>query len=74
MCTFIIDFPMAVAVKNVRKEIPKLPQVIPAKSNRGFGIEAQRRIAINPYFYKLLYIMIFNLDIKLLSSYISSIS
>jgi len=49
----IIAFPMKVAPKNVLKGILKCPQVIPARSNRGLGIEAQAKIAQNPYFYKL---------------------
>jgi hypothetical protein len=32
--------PKTVAPKNVQKEIKKCPQVIPAKSNNGFGIDA----------------------------------
>ena len=31
-------FPIAVAVKNIPNGIRKWPQVIPAKSNNGFGI------------------------------------
>lgn len=34
-------FPKTVAPKKVQKEIKKCPHVIPAKSNNGFGIEAQ---------------------------------
>ena len=48
-----MDFPMAVAVKNVIKGIPKCPHVIPAKSNNGFGTEAQIKTVIKPYFCKL---------------------
>lgn len=36
--TLIIAFPIAVAVKKVANPIPKCPQVIPAKSNKGLGI------------------------------------
>lgn len=43
-------FPTNVAVKNVMNEIPQLPQIIPAKSNNGLGIEAQANIPQNPYF------------------------
>jgi hypothetical protein len=53
MCTFIIAFPMKVAPKNVLKGIRKCPQVIPARSKSGLGIEAHAKIAQNPYFYKL---------------------
>lgn len=35
---FIQAFPIKVAPKNVENPIPKCPQVIPAKSNKGFGI------------------------------------
>ena len=49
----IIDFPIAVAEKKVVKGMPKCPQVIPAKSKRGLGIDAQARMVKNPYFYIL---------------------
>lgn len=49
----MIAFPMKVAVKNVLKGILKCPQVIPAKSNKGLGIEAQAKIVPKPYFYIL---------------------
>ena len=42
MWTLIIAFPIEVAPKNVMKGIKKWPQVIPAKSNKGFGIEAHK--------------------------------
>jgi len=48
--TFIIAFPIKVAVKNFLKGILKWPHVIPAKSNKGFGIEAHNKIVIKPYF------------------------
>jgi len=38
MWTFTIAFPMKVAKKNVVKGIRKCPQVMPARSNKGFGI------------------------------------
>lgn len=44
-------FPNTVAPKNVQKEMRKCPQVIPAKSNNGFGIEAQSRTVRNAFFY-----------------------
>ena len=50
MWTLIIAFPMKVAEKNFLKGILKWPQVIPAKSNRGFGMDAQSKIVTNPYF------------------------
>lgn len=59
MWTFIIDFPSAVAEKKVRNGIPKCPHVIPAKSNKGLGIEAHNTTVINPNFFKLLYIIYF---------------
>ena len=43
------DFPTKVALKKVKMVIPRCPQVRPARSNRGLGIEAARRIAQNPY-------------------------
>jgi len=46
----IIDFPIAVAPKKVMKGIPKVPQVIPARSNKGLGIEAHIKTVKNPYF------------------------
>lgn len=51
--TFMIAFPMKVAEKKVLKGILKCPQVIPAKSNRGLGIDAHARMVKNPYFYIL---------------------
>jgi len=51
--TFIIAFPIKVAEKKVLKGIRKCPQVIPAKSKRGLGIDAQARMVKNPYFYIL---------------------
>lgn len=38
MCTLKIAFPIKVAPKKVLNAIPKCPQVIPAKSNKGLGI------------------------------------
>lgn len=38
MCILITAFPMRVAPKKVQNGIRKWPQVIPARSNRGFGI------------------------------------
>jgi hypothetical protein len=49
-CTLMIALPIKVAVKNVLKGILKCPQVIPAKSNRGLGIEAHSSTVMNPYF------------------------
>lgn len=44
---------MKVAEKNFLKGILKWPHVIPAKSNKGFGMEAHNKIVIKPYFCKL---------------------
>ena len=38
ICIFITAFPINVAPKNVQNGTKKWPQVIPAKSNNGFGI------------------------------------
>ena len=51
--TLIIALPIKVAVKNFLNGIRKCPQVIPAKSNNGLGIDAQRRIVAKPYFWRL---------------------
>ncbi len=64
--TLIIAFPMKVAVKNILNGIRKWPHVIPARSNSGFGIEAQAKIVAKPYFYILSYITIFAFSIKVL--------
>jgi hypothetical protein len=56
---------MNVGMKNFLNGILKWPQVIPAKSNNGFGIDALNKIVINPYFYILSKIIIFALSIKL---------
>lgn len=53
ICTFMNDFPMKVAEKKVLKGIPKWPQASPARSKNGFGIEANIKIVINPYFLRL---------------------
>ena len=39
---------MRVAPKKVQKGTKKCPQVMPAKSKRGLGIEAQARMPKNP--------------------------
>ena len=54
MCIFMTAFPIRTAEKNVSKGILKCPLVIPARSNRGLGIEAQAKMAQKPYFYILL--------------------
>lgn len=49
----MMALPTKVAEKKVLKGIRKCPQVIPAKSNKGLGIEAHASIVANPYFYIL---------------------
>lgn len=51
MWTLMIAFPMNVGTKNFLKGILKWPHVMPAKSKRGFGIDAHKRMVMNPYFY-----------------------
>ncbi len=62
----MIALPINVALKNVLKGMRKCPLVIPARSNNGFGIEAQAKIAQNPYFYILLKInsLIFSVKVS----------
>ena len=50
MLTLIKDLPITVAKKKVLKSISKYPQVKPAKSNNGFGIEAINNTVIKEYF------------------------
>ena len=50
MFTFIKLFPIVVAVKNTQKLIYKWPHVNPAKSKRGFGIEAKSKTVIKECF------------------------
>lgn len=38
MCILMTAFPMSVAPKKVQKGTKKCPHVIPARSNKGFGI------------------------------------
>lgn len=59
---------MKVAVKNLRNGIRKCPQVIPARSNNGLGIDAHNRIVMNPYFCRLSYNTILALSTKDLSA------
>ena len=44
---------MKVAEKNVLKGIRKCPQVIPARSKRGLGMDAQAKMVQKPYLYML---------------------
>ena len=44
MCILITAFPMRVAPKKVQKGTRKCPQVIPARSKRGFGMLKRWRI------------------------------
>ena len=48
ICILITAFPIKVAPKNVQNGTKKWPQVIPARSNNGFGIEAAARMPKNP--------------------------
>ncbi len=47
----MIAFPIDVAEKNVMNGIKKCPQVMPAKSNNGLGIEAQSKTVMNACFW-----------------------
>jgi hypothetical protein len=46
----IIAFPIKVAEKKIEKGIWKWPQVIPARSNRGLGMEAHNNTVKKAYF------------------------
>ena len=61
---------MKVAEKKVLKGILKWPLAIPAKSNRGLGIDAAHRIAQKPYFYILSKIKSLILSTKLRSAFV----
>lgn len=50
MWTLMMALPMKVAEKKVRKGIFRLPQVIPARSNKGLGTEASKRIVTKACF------------------------
>ena len=52
--TLMIALPMVVALKNVANGIKKWPQVIPAKSKSGFGIDAHNNTVKNACFYNWL--------------------
>ncbi len=64
MWTFMIALPIKVGMKNFLKGIRKCPHVIPAKSNKGFGMEAHNSIVMNPYFYMLSNMKILALSMK----------
>ena len=49
----MIALPTKVAEKNVLKGMRKCPHVIPAKSNKGLGIDAHAKMVAKPYFYIL---------------------
>jgi len=51
MFTLMRAFPIKTDEKNVPKGMPKCPQVIPAKSNSGFGIEAKIRTVKKLYLW-----------------------
>ena len=63
-------FPMKVAEKNVLKGILKWPLAIPARSNRGLGIDAAHNIAQKPYFYILSKIKSFIFYTKVSSNFL----
>ncbi|RMZ99926.1 hypothetical protein BpHYR1_038563 [Brachionus plicatilis] len=50
----MIAFPTSVAPKNVQNFTKKWPQVIPAKSKSGLGIEAHNKMPMNPTFLIIL--------------------
>lgn len=52
--TLIIDLPINVAPKNTPNGIKKCPHVSPAKSNKGFGIEAHNNTAIKACLFNIL--------------------
>jgi hypothetical protein len=43
ICILMIAFPIRVAPKKVQKGTRKCPHVIPARSNRGFGIYQEKK-------------------------------
>ena len=47
-------FPIKHAPKNTLNGIKKWPQRNPARSNRGFGIDARARITRKAFFYNVL--------------------
>lgn len=59
---------MRVAPKNVQKGIKKWPQVIPARSNSGLGMDAQARMPKKPTFSTRVLIQIFVLATNRVSS------
>ena len=62
--TLIHPFPIAVAMKNVQKDIKKWPQVSPARSKSGFGIEAHNSTTKKARFFNDLYITLLNQSIN----------
>lgn len=44
MCILMTAFPMSVAPKKVQNGTKKCPHVIPARSNRGFGIYRKKKM------------------------------
>ena len=58
MWTLMMALPMNVAEKKVLKGMRKWPQVMPARSNKGFGMEAHAKIVQKPYFSMLSKMMI----------------
>lgn len=76
ICTFMMAFPINVGTKNFLKGIRKWPQVIPAKSKSGFGMDAQRRMVINPYFsiFSKIRILAFSIKVRFCFCFKCSIS
>jgi hypothetical protein len=64
MDTLMMALPIKHAPKNTLKGIRKWPQRNPARSNRGFGIEARAKITRNAFFYSVLYMRTFSLSIR----------
>lgn len=70
-----IAFPIKVAPKKTPKGIKNYPQINPAKSNKGFGIDANRTTTMNAWDFKFLYNQTFDLsnnDSLLLDNLLSS--
>lgn len=60
----MIALPIKVGMKNFLIGILKWPHVIPAKSNKGFGIDAHTKIVMKPYFSMFSKINIFAFSIR----------
>lgn len=60
--TLKIAFPIKVAPKKTPKGIKNYPQINPAKSNKGFGIDANKITTRNAWDFKFLYNQTFALS------------